>query len=456
MSGDSRARASSLCAAHRSLAALHDDFAPGEEGDRVARLRREAWACFDEAGLPTRRLEAWKGTSLARLEAMELSGPGLAAEGSTPISLSGATQTTRLAETAAELIFVDGRIVPELSSTDALPSGCQLLGLAEALRGEADGLEERLGALTDVKRQPLVALQTAFLDDGVVLSIDPNVTLEAPIALRFLSSGRTNDEAASACFPRILVVAGEGSRASLFQEHRSIGHAPGLTACVAEIHVGRSARIDHVQVQDESPARVHFTSVHARLARDARLDTHVFTLGSGLVRSELEVVLAEPGAETRLRGFSLGRGEGHVDHYTTVDHAAHHCSSDEEYRGVYGDRSRGVFRGRVIVRPNAQKTDARQSNPNLLISDRATVDTKPQLEIYADDVRASHGSTIGQLDPDALFFLRARGIAEDTARLLLTRGFAETIVDSIAHETIRAGVAALTDTELAEAGRAGA
>jgi Fe-S cluster assembly protein SufD len=174
----------------------------------------------------------------------------------------------------------------------------------------------------------------------------------------------------------------------------------------------------------------------------------VFSLGSGLVRSELEVQLVEPGAETKLCGLFIGRKDGHIDHFTTIDHAAEHCTSDEEYRGVLSDHSQGVFRGRVIVRPGAQKTDARQSNSNLLLSDHAKIDTKPQLEIYADDIRASHGSTIGQLDEDALFYLRTRGVGAADARLLLTGAFANRIVDQIVDAELRQSVGAQVDSVL--------
>ena len=185
-----------------------------------------------------------------------------------------------------------------------------------------------------------------------------------------------------------------------------------------------------------------------RLDRNARFDSHVFSIGNGLSRSELEVRLAEPGAETNLRGLFIGRDRGHTDHFTTVDHAAPECTSDEEYRGVLGDHAKGVFRGRVIIRPGAQKSDTRQSNPNLLLSDHASIDTKPQLEIYADDIRASHGSTIGQLDSDALFYLQTRGIGAADARLLLTSAFAHGIVDRIVDENLRRIAASGVDAAL--------
>ncbi|MBW2498422.1 MAG: Fe-S cluster assembly protein SufD [Deltaproteobacteria bacterium] len=404
------------------------------EPEWLSNLRERAWASFQEQGIPTRRLEAWKSTSLVPLEAMEFARVGPAS--SSPSTPPGALPALAPTEAGQSLVFVDGVLDPARSPAGALPAGCRLTSLARA-RAESSGmLEGQLGRLAEPKRSALVGLQTAFLDDGAVLTIEPGVTLDAPLHLRFLSTGHAG-EGPSAAFPRLLVVAGAGSRAAVGLEHDSIGEAAGLTAFVGELHLAAGASVELAQIQRESASRIHFTSLHARLERDARLDSHVFTLGGGLTRSELEVVLAEPGGEARLRGFFLGRGSGHVDHYTTVDHAAEHCTSDEEYRGVLDDHSHGIFRGRVIVRPDAQKTDARQSNPNLLISPGASVDAKPQLEIYADDVRASHGSTIGQLDPDALFFLRSRGIDSNHARRLLTHAFARAIIDGVATESLR-------------------
>ena len=432
-----------------SLLALHASSAesPGEAA-WLDDLRSEGLAAFREQGVPTRRLEAWKGTNLGPLQAMRFGRVGPGASTSAPLSFPDAV------EGRPELVFVDGAYDAARSRVAGLPSGCRLLPLAEAMREIPDRLRGRLGQLTDPKHQALDALQTAFLADGAVLLIERGTVLADPIRLRFLATGaepRDDEESASAAaaFPRLLVVADEQSRATIHLSFESVGTAPGLTACVSELHLGPAARIDLVEVQAEDPERIHYSSVHARLERDARLDSHVFTLGRGLTRSEIEVTLVEPGAETRLRGFFLGRESGHVDHYTTVDHAADHCTSDEEYRGVLDGRSEGVFRGRVIVRPDAQKTDARQSNPNLLVSRNASVDSKPQLEIYADDVRASHGSTTGQLDADALFFLRSRGVGLAEARLLLTRAFARSIVFSIENESIRERIAEQVDESLA-------
>lgn len=441
-----------MSAAATSLLALAATHSPSQgevEPAWLETLRDTARVTFEEHGIPTRRLETWKGTSLAALEAMRFARVGPIE--SNPVVVTG--------DGSPELVFVDGRLDTASTSASHLPNGVRLLSLAEARRQEPQLLEGRLARLADPKKNALVALQTAFLDDGAVLVIDPGVELDTPIRMRFVasaSSGPGSDSTSSAAFPRLLVIAGEASQGAVWQEFESDaaesdaakGGAPGLTAFVAEFHLAAGARIESVEIQNEGAERVHFTSAHARLERDARFDSHVFSLGNGLVRSELEVILAEPGAQTRMRGFFLGRDDGHVDHFTTADHEAAHCTSDEEYRGVLADRSAGVFRGRVIVRPDAQKTDARQSNPNLLLSDKASIDTKPQLEIYADDIRASHGSTIGQLDADALFFLRARGIDPADARLLLTRAFAHAIVDAVVCEEIRESLTARVDDAL--------
>jgi Fe-S cluster assembly protein SufD len=432
-----------MSGALESLLRLH----PTDQSGWVGALRSEALSTFKEQGLPTRRLEDWKGTNFAPLAAMHFTrvGPG-PGENSAQVGSDG-----------PELVFVDGRFDAEASRISELPAGIRALSLAHVLDSEPELLKGRLAHLPDLKHESLVALHTAFFEDGAVLVIDDNARTTQPLRMRFVSTGASNGstnatgettDEASAAFPRLLVIAGEGSAATLLQEHVSIGSAPGFTAFVAEIYLAAGARLETVQIQAEGAERIHFTSIHARLERDAKLRSHVFTLGNGLVRSELAINLAESGGEAKLCGLFVGRDKGHIDHFTTVDHAAERCTSDQEYRGVLGDQSQGVFRGRVIVRPGAQKTDARQSNPNLLLSDHASIDTKPQLEIYADDIRASHGSTIGQLDPDALFFLRARGIGAAEARLLLTSAFAHGIGDEIIDEDLRRTAGVRVDAAL--------
>ena len=417
---------------------------PGSDlAERLNTLGREAWAAFEEQDVPSRRLESWKGTNFARLEAMAFVQVG-AGTTSSPTTRADASQDV---DESADLVFVDGHLRPASPARDDLPAGVRVLSLAEAASESPELLEAHLAFLPDVKREPLAALQTAFFEDVAVVQIEEGVEAPRPLRIRSIASA-SSESSPRAYFPRLLVVAGKQCAATILFESSDLG-GPGLTALVAEFHLDEGARIEVVQVQGETSERIHFTSAHARLEAHAQFDSHVFSLAGGLVRSELAVTLAGAGAETRMRGFFLGRGKAHVDHFTTVDHVADHCTSDQEYRGVLGDDSKGVFRGRVIVRPGAQKTDAKQSNPNLLLSNRASIDTKPQLEIYANDIRASHGSTIGQLDADALFFLRARGISESVARLVLTQAFARSIVDGIKDTSIRETVSNRVEAALA-------
>ena len=443
-----------MSAALESLARLRAEGPRDRTADLPAKLlaehlnglHEEAYAAFLEQGIPTRRLESWKGTNLARLEAMDF-----ARIGPNGPSSSAAVSTAE----DLDLVFMDGRLLDASVSRADLPLGVRVLSLAEAAIEDPEMVQRYLGRLPDLKKESLAALQTAFFEDAAIVHLDAQASATRPIRIRSIATssstpGSTSSEATapSAAFPRLLVIAGAESDATIVFESVSEEGANGLTAFVAEYHLARGARVETVQLQAETGDRVHFTSTHAHLDGDARFDSHVLSLGDGLVRSELAVTLAEPGAQTKMCGFFLGRNQAHIDHFTTVDHAAEHCTSDEEYRGVLDDESKGVFRGLVIIRPGAQKSDARQSNPNLLLSNHASIDTKPQLEIYADDVRASHGSTIGQLDPDALFFLQARGIEESVARLVLTRGFAQAIVEGIDHEVVRAMVSAQIEEAL--------
>jgi len=433
-----------MSAATESLARLRADIGGRRSADlpaqslvdRLDALHREGLEAFDAQGIPTRRQERWKGTNLAPLEAMDFARVGSASHGS-PNS----------PEADADLVFVDGRLANPSATRADLPEGIRVLSLLEAATEDPSIVTTYLGTLADAKLDGLTGLQNALFEDVAIVHLAPNVVGNRPIRVRSLTTA-ASDGAATATFPRLLVVARQGAQATVLFENVRTKDAPGVTSLVSEFIVKANARVEAIELQCEGSERIHLSQTYARVDADGSFDSHVIGLGDGLVRSELSVHLRERGGDTRMHGFFLGRNEAHLDHFTTVDHEAPHCTSDEEYRGVLGDRSKGVFRGLVIIRPDAQKTNARQSNPNLLLSEHAAIDTKPQLEIYADDVKASHGSTIGQLDADALFFLRARGIAEAEAKLLLTRAFAESIVDGIRDEAARAVVSSHVDEAL--------
>jgi Fe-S cluster assembly protein SufD len=346
-------------------------------------------------------------------------------------------------------VFVDGRFEPALSAATA--GGPEVTSLASLARERP---EEALALLADAdtvdwKGHPFAALHDAFVEDGAVVRLPRGDRLGNPLHLVFVSTG---GDAPRVQHPRVIIDAGEGSEAVILQDHVSIGEGARLTNSVTQVRLGANAKIDLVLLQRESDDTFHVSQCRSVQERDSRLACHTVSLGGALVRNDLAARLSGEGAECTLRGLYVGHGDQVIDNHTWVDHAVPHCRSDELYKGVLGGASRGVFRGRVIVRPGAQKTDAVQSNPNLLLSDRAEVDTKPQLEIYADDVKCSHGSTIGRIDPDALFYLRSRGIPEERARDLLTGGFAAEITDGLPAPALGERVRELLMVHLGRAG----
>jgi Fe-S cluster assembly protein SufD len=309
-------------------------------------------------------------------------------------------------------------------------------------------LEQHLGRYADLKQHSFAALNTALLDDGAVVRVPRGARLENPIHLVFISSGETE----TLSQPRVLVIAEENSRAVVIQDHVSVGNGVRFTNSVSEVVTRPGADLDLVVVQRESDSTHHVSNLASRQERDSRFRAHTITLGGDLVRNDLGALLADEGAECTLNGVFLGRGRQLVDNHTLVDHAAPHCTSRELYKGILSGKSKGVFRGRVIVRRDAQKTNADQSNPNLLVADGAEINTKPQLEIYADDVKCSHGSAIGRLDADALFYLRSRGIDQERARLVLTRGFAVEVLEQLPAPALRDATLELLEGQLRDAG----
>jgi Fe-S cluster assembly protein SufD len=393
------------------------------EAPAVAALRSRAFEAFAAQGLPTTRLEEWRYTSLSELAALDWR---LADEPAGRATRDGLEQLASPVFACGLLVFEDGRFVPGLSTLRA--PDVEVTTLAAARRAQGGRALPKLGSLLDAKQHPLAALATALLDDGVVIRLPAGTRLEQPLHLVFLSGG---GDAPVAVHPRVWIEAGRASHAVVVQDHVSLGGGPVLTNAITELHVGPGARLEHVLLQREGSAAFHVSNSSAQLERDAQLGTHVISLGGRLVRNDLSVLLAGEGAEARLSGLFLCTGERLVDNHTFVDHAVPHGTSRQLYKGVLAGRSRGVFRGRVLVRPDAQRTDARQSNPNLLLEDGAEIDGKPQLEIHADDVKCSHGSAIGRVDENALFYLRARGIDEAAARALLVRGFAAEVLAAL-------------------------
>ncbi len=394
-------------------------------------LRAEAATSFETLGLPSSRLEDWRYTAralrvLGELDLMPSARPG------PPPDRGTLEQLASPLFACSEFAFVDGRFDQALSTPRGLSGDLPVRSLRELIADESPELANALGQLARPKEDAFAALNTAHFEDGALVHVASGQDIVQPLHLVFV----TSDGADRTTHPRIAVRAEPGSRATLIVDFVSTGEGRHFSNAVLEIDLAANAELELVMLQRECDAALHVSRTYVRQGRDSRLRTHTLTLGGRCVRNDLEVVLADEGAEATLNGLFLGLGEQHVDNHTLVDHAVPHCTSHELYKGVLADRARGVFRGRVVVRPNAQKTSAEQSNPNLLIGDRAEIDTKPQLEIYADDVRCNHGATIGQLDQDALFYLRARGIGAEAARQLLIQGFAAQITDALPAEAL--------------------
>ena len=414
----------------------------GRETAGLRALRRDAFARFQDLGFPTAKLEAWKYTNLSPVTernwapAADLfAGPPLSEAALRGWKIPGAT----------ELVFVNGRFSEELSGPVAPQTGLQVTSLAHTLAREPEKLEAWLGRPPSPEAPAFAAWNTAFFEDGALIEIAPGAVLGAPIHLLFVTA---EEETPAVSSPRILIVAGSGSQATVVETYAGDGAVLGLTNSVTEVFVADGAVLEHYNVQQESPSTRHIHAIGVRQERASSFTSHNVATGSALARTDINVLFADEGSECALNGLFLTSGTQHVDNHTLIDHAKPHCTSRELYKGILDGRSRGVFHGKIIVRPDAQKTDAIQTNKNLLLSREALVNSTPALEILADDVKCRHGSTIGQLDANALFYLRSRGIGEREARALLTYGFAADLARRIRVPRIRERIEAFLGLRL--------
>ncbi|MDO8595551.1 MAG: Fe-S cluster assembly protein SufD [Sulfuricaulis sp.] len=394
-------------------------------------LRRGGASRFAEVGFPTPRDEAWKYTDVTPIVQAGFKPAARGVNGMDPAQLEGFWFENMLSH---RLVFVNGHYSEKLSTPGAWPKGVTVMGLAEALRDKAHRLEPYLGHYVPEKIHGFAALNTALFTDGAYIHLGRGTRLAKPIHLLYVSAGAADPLLSQ---PRNLVVAEADSQAVLIENYVAVGEAAYFTNALTEVVVGPHAVIEHYRLQEEGTKAYHIGGLHARLDRDGRFTAHGIDLGGRLVRNDLRSVLDAAGAECHLNGLYVIGGRQHVDNYTHIDHVKPHGTSREFYKGVLDGRSRAVFHGRVVVHPDAQHTDAQQVNNNLLLSRDAEADTKPQLEIYADDVKCAHGATVGQLDPDALFYLRSRAVDEAAARDLLTYAFARDVLSRLRLEPVR-------------------
>lgn len=390
-------------------------------------LRNAAVAGFARRGLPTPKVEAWKFTNLAPLRKESfVSGTEQAAldAASLPALVYGR-------ESGHRLVFVNGAFRADLSDMGTLPDGVRVAGLAETLAADPGFLEGRLADTVDLAdpAQPLAALNAAFMADGYVIRIGPGVTLDEPLEILWVGTG---GERPPVYHPHNLILAEAGSRATVIEHHVGLCIGGYFSNLVTEIGVEEGAIVRHCKVQDESREAFHIAATNVLVGRDALFDSFALSTGGRLSRNEIHVRLDAEGADCRLNGAYLMKGEQHVDNTTVVDHAQPGTSSRELYKGVLDGKARGVFQGKIVVHPGAQKTDGQQMNRALLLSSGAEINSKPELEIFADDVKCSHGATAGEIDAEQLFYLRARGIPEPVARRILVEAFLGEVIDGIA------------------------
>ena len=406
---------------------------PGADNAWLAERRRKAWAAFEQQGFPTQRREDWKYT---RVQAVE-STPFIAPD-APPIRRDELTAASIPDLDAYRMVFVNGQFDPDLS--DVLPGNAVVINLASGLDcGLADAcrvLEQHLGAVAPIDANGFVALNTAFLADGAYIHIPQGERIDKPIFLHYLSKP---GEAPFMAHIRNLIHVGQGGEATVIELFNAVGDAKTayLNKVVTEAVVAANAGLDHYLIQDEGQRANHIHWIEAKQAAHSRFASHAVAFGGLLHRADIHAHLEGEGADTRMNGLYRLEGRQHADFHTRIAHQVPHCTSDEFYKGVLDGRSRGVFNGQVYVAPHAQKTDSIQKNDNLLLSPHAEADTKPELEIYADDVKCAHGATVGQLRDESVFYFRSRGIDADAARALLVFAFANEVLQRMPLKAVR-------------------
>ncbi len=395
-------------------------------------LRKAGITSFAEQGFPTLRDEDWRFTNVAPIARLPFTPAPEAAPDKAAADVLNKAAFARLS--GSRLVFVNGRFAPELSSSPPLPGGATAGSLAGVLAGDSAFLEKHLGRYAQTRGNAFAALNQAFFLDGAFVHVPAGVELTEPIQFIFVSSTR---KAGATIHPRNLIIAEANSKVTVIESYIATANSVYFTNAVTELVAGDNAIVEHLKFQDEAAHAFHIATIQGHFGRASRVSVHSFALGAKLSRNNIRAELAGEGLECILNGLYLTRDEQLADHHMIVEHARPHCASHEYFNGILDDKSKGVFHGRILVQQIAQKTDAKQTNKNLLLSDEAAADTKPQLEIYADDVKCTHGATIGQLNEESIFYLRSRGLSTETARRMLIHAFAGEIIERIQHGTAR-------------------
>lgn len=407
-----------------------------DEPSWLRQLRERSFEHFERIGFPAVENEEWKYTNVAPIVRGNFT-PVPARNGSKAADSNLAPfvyEETR----DSRAVFVNGVFQPALSSLTALPAGVVAMELDAALMSAEHGqaVREQLESGFQADENGFTTLNTALFSSGLLLRIPPGLHVEQPIHFQFIGQGGSNG-AAPAAFPRVLIMGEPGSSATVVETYASPDDGVYLTNAIVEVALGSGARLEHYRVQRESPNAFHVATTRADLGAKAVYDTTSINFGAALSRHNIDVRMDHEGAECSVDGLYMMDGSQHTDTHSVIDHRQPHCRSHQLYKGILDGKSRAVFNGKVFVRHGAQQTDARQTNKNLLLSKEARVDTKPQLEIFADDVKCTHGAAVGQLEEDEIFYLESRGIRTKLARNLLTYGFAEEVIEKIKIDSIR-------------------
>jgi Fe-S cluster assembly protein SufD len=412
----------------------------GQSGQPIHQVRKAAILHFEQIDLPTSSDEAWKSVNTSVLAQTDYSLSRAYVDGSLqPRVLASLTLPDTI-----RLVFVNGFFAKDRSVLSGLPSGVRAGSLSDALMCNPAAVAAQIDHVVGSEQQTYTALNTAFLQDGVYVHIDKNTVCERPIHAIFYSEA---GDVPTVAHTRNLLVAEDNSQVTFIETYAGEEGLSYLTNSVTEFVAGDNAQVDHYKLELESLQAIHIANHHARLGRGANVSSHSFSLGGAFVRNDVSSLLAGEGCEATVNGLYLLEGNQHIDNYTLLEHAEPQCPSHELYKGILGDQARAIFRGKIHVHKKAQRTDAYQRNENILLSDDARINAKPQLEIYADDVKCSHGATIGQLNQEALFYLRARGISETDAKNMLLKAFAGDVVDRVKVDALRAQLEAFIDAK---------
>ncbi len=418
----------------------------------LQKTRRAAIGRLQSLGFPTQKQEAWKHTDVRPLTKIPFQVDGPAEAARVPGDLIEAYTFGVLK--CSQLVFMNGEFAPKLSYLRWLPEGVRVRSIGEVRQMRPRELEPHLGKLVPFDKHAFTALNAAFLQDGAFVHIPRGAVVEEPVHLLYVS---TASDHPTVSYPRNLIVMEENSHATIIESYAGLDKGVTLTNAVTEIDVGAGAVLDHYKMQREGDNAFHVSTTALHQGRGSTVTSNSISLGGGLVRNDVDTLFADEGSELMLNGLYLLHGQQHCDNHTFIDHAKPSCTSRELFKGILDGKSQGIFYGKILVQKGAQKTNARQTNKNLLLSKESFADSTPALEILADDVKCSHGSTVGQLDESAIFYLRSRGIDEETARAMLTYAFASEIINSVKVASMRIKLdqlvlSRLPSTELLEEG----